>query len=150
MELKHDSPCDAFDGDMDDNIDWDFREFAIDAVVGPDKFSIRWKGYIVSPSPGKYCLSTWADDGIRVKVDGSLLIDTWKGPGVHQSALLEFDGKPHEIEVECLERTASAFVSVHWSKNGEIEDEVIPASAFFSTLSAATKACKAAGGDKGR
>lgn len=150
MELKNEVPCDLFDGGMDDEVDWDFREFAIDPVVGRDKFSIRWKGWVVAPSTGKFTISTWADDGIRVKLDGKILIDGWNGPGTHQSSLFEFDGKPHAIEVEYFERTGTAFVSLHWSKEGELEDEVIPSSALFSTASAANDACKTIGPDKGK
>ena len=43
-----------------------------------DNFSIRWEGKINIEKGGKYTFYTIADDGVRLYVDGFLIIDEWR------------------------------------------------------------------------
>jgi hypothetical protein len=45
-------------------------------TVNPDQFSVRWSRYVELPA-GNYCFQTSADDGIRVLVSGTLVINDW-------------------------------------------------------------------------
>lgn len=45
-------------------------------VVGADNFSVRWTGNL-SVSPGRYQFTTATDDGVRLWVNGQLVIDKW-------------------------------------------------------------------------
>ena len=53
----------------------------------------------VDLAPGEYTLRTLSDDGVRVWVDGALVIDDWK---LHEAALdlATLDGGHHEIRVQ--------------------------------------------------
>jgi PA14 domain/Bacterial Ig domain/Divergent InlB B-repeat domain len=57
-------------------------------VPGPglpaDDFSVRWEGWIETPVAGSYRLQTQSDDGVRVWVNGSLVIEHW---GAHAPAI---------------------------------------------------------------
>jgi hypothetical protein len=48
------------------------------AGVGPDNFSARWTGSFDFATAGTYTFNAVSDDGIRVWVDGALLIDQWR------------------------------------------------------------------------
>ena len=48
-------------------------------VGGSADFMVRWTGYITIPTSGTYNLGTWADDGSRIKIDGSTVMDNWTG-----------------------------------------------------------------------
>ena len=58
--------------------------------VNVDNFSARWTGQFPFTG-GTYTFSSTTDDGVRVYVDGSLLIDGWhdgRPPGQRLRALL--------------------------------------------------------------
>ena len=46
------------------------------SVVGADNFSVRWTGNL-NVSPGRYRFTTATDDGVRLWVNGQLVIDKW-------------------------------------------------------------------------
>ncbi|WP_375760902.1 PQQ-dependent sugar dehydrogenase [Corallococcus exercitus] len=82
--------------------------------VGPDDFSVRWTGrfYFVS---GLFYFLAQADDGIRVFVDGSRIIDGWKD----QSATNYFVGRwmtadEHTVVMEYYEHGGDAVAGLRW------------------------------------
>jgi hypothetical protein len=48
--------------------------------VGPDNFSARFERYVDVPI-GTYRFTVTADDGVRIYVDGALILDQWKDQG---------------------------------------------------------------------
>lgn len=48
--------------------------------VSPDNFSARFEKYVDVPT-GTYRFTVTADDGVRIYVDGTLLLDQWKEQG---------------------------------------------------------------------
>ncbi|MBI3829860.1 MAG: DUF4175 family protein [Planctomycetes bacterium] len=46
--------------------------------MGHENFSMRWKGQVLAPKAGRYIYRVLADDGVRLTVDGKLLVDKWK------------------------------------------------------------------------
>lgn len=64
---------------IDGPIDWIWGPGAPDADLPPNHFSIRWTGWLKAPRPGRYKLITRSDDGVRLWLDGRLLIDEWPG-----------------------------------------------------------------------
>ncbi|MCB1636504.1 MAG: glycoside hydrolase family 3 C-terminal domain-containing protein, partial [Xanthomonadales bacterium] len=46
-------------------------------VLPNDGFSIRWRGQLLPPVSGEYRLEAAANDGFRLYLDGTLLIDQW-------------------------------------------------------------------------
>jgi hypothetical protein len=48
------------------------------AEVPADGFSVRWTGEVEAPVTGDYTFATNADDGVRLWVNGRLLVDDWQ------------------------------------------------------------------------
>jgi hypothetical protein len=46
-------------------------------AVGPTNFSVRWSQTLTVPTANSYAFTTLSDDGIRVSVDGSWVINNW-------------------------------------------------------------------------
>jgi hypothetical protein len=45
--------------------------------INPDDFSVRWTGTISFSPTGQYRFTTTSDDGVRLYVDGALVINNW-------------------------------------------------------------------------
>jgi fibronectin type 3 domain-containing protein len=85
--------------------------------VGDDNFSVRWTA-TRDLDAGTYRLQARSDDGIRVKVDGTVLIDKWSDHGADD--LYAFDATlpagEHTIVVEYYESGGSALASFAMSR----------------------------------
>lgn len=46
-------------------------------LTSTDNFSGRWEGMLVAPEEGEYELGVEADDGVRLWLDGTLVVDDW-------------------------------------------------------------------------
>jgi hypothetical protein len=84
--------------------------------VGPDSFSVRWSGQF-DFAGGSTTFTATADDGIRVWVDGTLVIDAW----VDQSATTyqatrTLTAGTHLVRVEYYERTGDAVAQLGWAQ----------------------------------
>ena len=87
------------------------------AGVAPDHFSAVWTG-LFQFSGGNYRFVAIADDGVRVWVGNTLIIDGWKD----QSATLYFrDYAPpagtHAVRVEYYDSGVDARITVDWAQN---------------------------------
>jgi hypothetical protein len=88
--------------------------------VGSDNFSVRWKGRF-NLAGGVYTFSARADDGIRVWVDGSLIIDAWRDqPPTEERANRSLSSGEHEIKVEYYENGGGAVAQVRWERGGDV------------------------------
>jgi len=64
-------------------------------AIAPSAFSVRWSGKVMIPHNEEYTFRTRTDDGVRLWVNGQLIIDEW-----HNQAVTEHSGK---IELEAGE-----------------------------------------------
>src|SRR4051794_20883842 len=61
----------------DAQINFDWGKGSPIGAVDPSTFSVRWTGKIKPTYSQAYTFFTTADDGVRVWVNGQLLIDRW-------------------------------------------------------------------------
>lgn len=84
--------------------------------VSADNFSVRWTGESQFDA-GDYTFSATSDDGIRVWLDGNLIIDEW-----HEHSETTYNAKAkltagtHTIQVAYFEATGEAIAKLHWVK----------------------------------
>ncbi len=85
---------------------------------GPvDNFRVRWTGALAPRRSGPTTLTVVSDDGCRLWIDGSLVIDDWAVRGVQErSATVELDaGRRHALVLEYFDRVSTARCSLYWS-----------------------------------
>jgi len=93
-------------GEGDLNFDWGGG--TPDPLLPKDSFSARWERKI-NVSSGTYRFTATMDDGMRVWVDGVLIIDSWWDSQVHSmSADRYLSGGDHQIKVEYYEAGGDA------------------------------------------
>jgi glucose/arabinose dehydrogenase len=80
--------------------------------VGTDNFSARWVK-TQSFAAGSYTFTATADDGIRVYLDGALVIDQWRDQSpTTYTATRQVTAGNHELKVEYYERGGGAVARV--------------------------------------
>lgn len=113
-------------------LDFNWRQGTPDAAIGIDFFSVRWSGKIKPLYSENYNIYTTSDDGIRVWVDGNLIIDSWvKQSGTERVGSISLQaGKLYDIKVEYYENQGDAKAKLMWESASQIK-EAVPASALF-------------------
>ncbi|OGO17210.1 MAG: hypothetical protein A2Z14_10075 [Chloroflexi bacterium RBG_16_48_8] len=100
----------------DKAIDFRWREKAPVIGMPRDKFSARWMR-TVNFQDGLYRFSAKADDGIRVYIDGTRVLNEWHS--ATGTTIYTFDKQlkgNHAIVVEYYEGTGNAVVKAWWEK----------------------------------
>ena len=105
----------------DDAIDFDWGEGAPNFAVPFDRFSARWtrtKSY----TAGTYRFSVTGDDGIRVLVDGTPVVEGWfyQAPTTYTADVPLSEGE-HTVVVEYFEWTGGAVARFNESKVADPE-----------------------------
>jgi RHS repeat-associated protein len=100
-----------------------------------DNFSIRWTGYLNVAQTGDYVLSTVADGGTSLVVDGYSTISDLNANGLHtkSSQSIRLKQGLHPVTAEYSDTTGSAEVHLRWrcaNCSTPISTQVIPASAL--------------------
>jgi RNase P/RNase MRP subunit p29 len=91
-----------------------------DASVPADNFSARWEGS-VDVGAGDILFTVTADDGVRLWVDGALLVDRWfDQPATTYRATKTLAAGTHQLKVEYYEHLYGAFATVRWA-NGSAD-----------------------------
>ncbi len=97
--------------------------------VLPANFSARWTNRATFDA-GTYRFTAAADDGIRVWVDGALLIDKWQDqPYTQFQADIQLAAGKHDVKVEYYDTNGAAAVAVNW---GRLADP-IPTAPTYNT-----------------
>ena len=101
----------------EDTINNDWRDGAPQGTgVGPNNFSVRWTG-TSDFEAGDYTFSATADDGVRMWVDGELIIDAWKDQGATTyQATRQMTAGEHEVKVEYYDAFVDAVAKASWVK----------------------------------
>lgn len=82
--------------------------------LGVDFWSARWTGRF-NFDAGNYVFRIRSDDGVRVWLDGQLVIDQWRdGLKEAENRFMGVGGGEHTVTVEYYERSGSAQVRVWW------------------------------------
>ena len=94
----------------DTTINFEWGDESPDKRLNKDNFSIRWHGYLKSPVSGERILGIYADGGIRIWMDGVLILDEWDSHSLHYyTAKVQLEkGKAIPLKVEYVNRTGAA------------------------------------------
>ncbi|MCB8942870.1 MAG: hypothetical protein H6658_03735 [Ardenticatenaceae bacterium] len=84
--------------------------------ISPDTFSARYSGSFEFEE-GVYEFTVTADDGVRLKVDGQVVIDAYHDqPPTTYTESINLSAGTHTVEVKYYERQGRAVLIVDWEK----------------------------------
>ena len=81
-----------------------------------DWYSVRWTGTLIVPAAGATRIGVEANDGYRLWIDGTLMVDAWekRSFGARLAPVSFAGGSRHEIRLEYFESTGNARVKLVW------------------------------------
>jgi hypothetical protein len=100
----------------DSEVRFDWGQGSPASQVPADGFSARWTRRLIMEE-GAYRFLAQADDGVRVWVDGILIIDRWhQATGETYTGHIRLDGGPHDVRIEYFDFRSHAAIHVWWEK----------------------------------
>jgi hypothetical protein len=134
-------------------VDW---STAADFGGFEDRFVSEATGYLIAPRDGSYVFRLTSDDGSRLSLDGSPLIDH---DGLHgaepKDGTVHLTAGPHPLRVDHFERDGGQQVQLSWKPPGESEFTVVPREALSTdadvvrVTAPGRKECEASGDSPG-
>lgn len=119
---------------IDSSVDFDWGLSAPDAAVPVDGFSARWTGFVQAQYSESYSFHTSSDDGVRLWVNGELLVDSWVDRTLAEDrANIQLQaGQYYAITVEYYDSIGNAITQLQWSSTSQVK-QVIPQARLFSS-----------------
>jgi hypothetical protein len=105
--------------------------------IGPDTFSARWVGTVQPPTSGTYTFYTDSDDGVRLWVNGTQVVNNWTDHSRTENSgtVALTAGVRYRIRMEFYENGGDAVARLLWS-GPSVTKAVVPLSALFSRFAA--------------
>ncbi|MBW4418395.1 MAG: hypothetical protein KME13_04110 [Myxacorys californica WJT36-NPBG1] len=118
---------------IDSTVDFDWASSSPDASLEPEHFSVRWTGQIQPKYSENYTFYTYSDDGVRLWVDGQLLIDHWTdhAPTEDSGTIALAAGQKYDIKLEYYENTVGAVSKLLWSSGSQTK-EIVPQNQLYA------------------
>ncbi|PTR05772.1 putative phage baseplate assembly protein [Nitrosospira sp. Nsp5] len=118
---------------LDATVNFDWGEGSPDSVIASNTFSARWTGWVHAPSTGMYTFYTYSDDGVRLWVNGQLLIDDWnvRAPIERSGQIRLTAEKKYDVKLEFFENQGGAVMKLSWRPPRPLSKEVIPQNRLY-------------------
>ncbi len=82
--------------------------------IPADDFSVRWTRRLAIGQAGSYRFRAEADDGVRLWVDGILVIDDWRDGYRSNEAAVNLSAGPHDLRMDFYEHLGGALAQLSW------------------------------------
>ncbi|MEC4983518.1 MAG: PA14 domain-containing protein [Oscillatoria sp. PMC 1068.18] len=130
----------------DETIDFDWGNNSPDETIAADTFSVRWTGQIEAPTTETYKFYTTSDDGVRLWIDGELIVDNWTDHApTENSGIIELEaGEKYDLRLDYYENKGGAVSNLAWS-TPTIAKQIIPTEKLFNNVSQPTPPGKGKG-----
>lgn len=117
----------------DARVDFDWMGGSPNNLLNADNFSVRWRGKITARFTDNYTFYVGSDDGERLWVGGTLIIDRFiRKPSVPEdvsATVMMTAGQPVDIQLEYFENGGDSSVRLLWYSKSEPK-AVVPTSAL--------------------
>ena len=103
--------------------------------VNADQFSVRWSGKVEATSTGSFQFQTASNDGVRVWINGVLVINNWTSHATttnNSASIALTSGTRYAITMEFYDGTGAAVARLRWKRPGQTSFVAIPASRLYA------------------
>ena len=118
---------------LDATIDFDWGYGRPHSTGDDDWFSVRWTGQVMPLFSETYTFSTLTDDGVRLWVDGKMLIDRWEDQeSTTYSGTIDLIAyRKYDLRLEYYDATEQAVARLSWSSRSQ-RLEIVPSACLFA------------------
>ena len=116
----------------DTTVDFDWGTGLPASGVGADGFSVRWAGQVQAQFSETYSVTTLSDDGVRLWVNGQLLVNNWTdhGPTENTGTIALVAGLKYDLKMEFYENGGGAVAKLSWASPSTAK-QIIPTTQLF-------------------
>ena len=118
---------------IDPTLDLYWAGSPFEPVIGTDNFAVRWLGKLEPWLTDNYYFYLTGDDGVRLWVSDSLIIDSWipSDGGVRIAGPIHLEqGIQYPIKVELFEIGGEAEIKLQWGFS-DVDPSTIPATQLY-------------------
>jgi hypothetical protein len=112
---------------LDPRVQFDWGADKPGRGLNEDHFQVRWSGTVQPKFTERYYFELVADDGVRLWVDGQLLIDQWvirsRQAKMRAEISLAAD-RQYPLRLEYFESSGKAFVSLYWQSDSQPRESI--------------------------
>ena len=125
----------------DATVNFDWGGGTPHATVGVDTFTARWEGKVEPLYTQTYTFYTVTDDGVRLWINGQLVVDKWQdqGPTEWSGQIALTAGQRYDIRMEFYENGGGATAKLLWSSASQTK-EIIPQGRLYPATAANAQA----------
>ena len=101
---------------VDESVDFDWGMLQPAPELPANNFSVRWTGKLTPTVTGTYRLGAIADDGVRVYLDGKLIVEDWTehAPTTVTAEVTLQAGQSYDVKMEYYESQIGAVAKLVW------------------------------------
>jgi|GEM_PF-6819769 len=124
---------------LDYQVNFNWGSGSPDSAINNNGYVVSWTGSILATQSGDYRFRTRTDDGVRLWINGNLVIEDWGLFGAKNldSGLISLvAGQYYEVRMEYMEHTGNAVAQLSWQEPAS-SWQIIPNSQLFPPFDAA-------------
>jgi len=117
---------------IDSTVDYAWSAGQAPIATAKDVYSVRWTGKLTPKFSERHTFHARYDDGVRIWIDGRLLLNDWTGRYVVIDRKFEVDlkaGQPVDLKIEYFNGGDRGVMQLSWTSPSQPE-EIIPESAL--------------------
>lgn len=116
---------------LDATVNYNWNSYAPNGI-GPDSWSARWSGQVKPAHSETYTFHTTSDDGVRLWVNGQLIVDNWTdhAPTENSGQITLTGGQLYDVRMEYYENGGGAVAKLAWSSSRQAK-QVVPQSRLY-------------------
>src|SRR3954470_22816652 len=110
------------------------------SALAGDTFSARWSGQVQANYSQAYTFSTVSDDGVRLWVNGSLLINQWNRHAAREdkgTPITLTAGQKYDIKLEYFQQYGGSIAQLYWTSASQAR-QIVPQAQLYSTATPVT------------
>ncbi len=118
--------------ELDSQINFNWNGGSPISGVGGSNWAGEWTGHIQAETTGAYTLTTNSDDGVRVYINGQLLINDWNSHGsTYDATTVNFTaGQTYTIDIKYFQGGGGSLLQLFWASPG-IPFQLVPTSQLY-------------------
>jgi hypothetical protein len=107
--------------------------------IANTRYSVRWTGLVQAQYSETYTFTTTADDGVRLYVNGRLLVNDWSdhGPRPASGSIALVAGQKYAVTMEYYQNAGGAVAQLQWA-SATTARQIVPTAQLYAVAPTGT------------